>query len=109
MHRPDVESQGFGLTIDGAFQGYGYVDDRGWIGPIAAHEPGTQLALLRVAAEQLQQRGVDEGAAWVLSLNPVMMRALLAAGWTFDRWTFFLSNEPFGRFDRYHPSGGLML
>ena len=109
MHRPDVEAHSFGLTSDGAFEGYGYVDDHGWIGPIAAYEPETQLPLLRMAAEYLSERGVAEADMWVLSLNELMMRALLDAGWKFERWTFFLSNEPFGQFDRYQPSGGLML
>jgi ribosomal protein S18 acetylase RimI-like enzyme len=109
MHRTDVEAYSFGLTVDGALEGYGYVDARGWIGPIAAREPEVQLPLLRMAAEQLTERGVAQGDVWVLSLNRVLMGALLDAGWTFDRWTFFLSNEPFGQFDRYHPSGGLML
>jgi hypothetical protein len=104
-----IETQTFGLTNGGSLEGYGYVDARGWIGPIAAKEPETQLALLRIAAERLHERGISDGGAWVLSLNPVMMRAFLDAGWKFERWTFFLSSEPFGRFDRYHPSGGLML
>jgi ribosomal protein S18 acetylase RimI-like enzyme len=109
MHRPDVQAHSFGLTADGAFEGYGYVDDRGWIGPIAAPDPDAQLPLLRMAAEYLTDGGIAEANMWVLSLNQVLMRALLNAGWKFERWTYFLSNEPFGRFDRYQPSGGLML
>jgi ribosomal protein S18 acetylase RimI-like enzyme len=109
MHRTDVDAYSFGLTAGGAFEGYGYVDDRGWIGPLAAREPDAQLPLLRMAAEHLAERGITEANMWVLSRNHVLMRALLGAGWKFDRWTFFLSNEPFGRFDRYQPSGGLML
>jgi ribosomal protein S18 acetylase RimI-like enzyme len=101
--------QSFGLTHDGVLDGYGYVDERGWIGPLAAREPEGQLPLLRMAAEHLRDRNVDEGHIWVLSLNEVMMHALLAAGWKFDRWTFFLSSGPFGKFDRYQPSGGLLL
>jgi hypothetical protein len=109
IHRADVESHSFALTRDGAFEGYGYADSRGWIGPIAAPEPEGQLPLLRMAADHLAARGVEEANMWVASLNHVMMAALLSAGWKAQPVTYFMSSEPFGRFDRYQPSGGLLL
>ena len=102
-------SHSFGLTRDGEFEGYGYVDERGWMAPIAAREPKGQLPLLRMAAEHLAEKGIEDGATWVLSLNHVMMRALLDAGWKAQPSTYFLSSEPFGKFDRYHPAGGMLL
>jgi ribosomal protein S18 acetylase RimI-like enzyme len=109
LNRTDTQSHSFGLTADGAFEGYGYVDDRGWIGPIAAPSPDGQLPLLRMAGEYLESRGVEEATMWVPSLNHAVMRALLGAGWRSDPITYFMSSEPFGKFDRYQPSGGLLL
>jgi hypothetical protein len=33
----------------------------------------------------------------------------MSAGWRIKGWSFFLTSEPFGRFDRYLPSGGMIL
>ncbi|MEX0749918.1 MAG: GNAT family N-acetyltransferase [Dehalococcoidia bacterium] len=104
-----VDHHSFGLTRDGVLEGYGYVDARGWIGPIAASEPDGQRPLLRMAAEYLAGRGVEEASIWVASLNHVMMSSLLEAGWKSQPVTYFMSSEPFGRFDRYQPSGGFLL
>lgn len=99
----------FGLAEGDTLTGYGYVDERGWIGPIAAREPEDQLPLLGMAAGILHERGVEEATTWVVSLNHVMVRALLRAGFRGQAVSFFLASEPFGKFDRYHPSGGLLL
>ena len=29
--------------------------------------------------------------------------------WKIDHWTFLLASQPFGRFERYLPSGGMLL
>ena len=108
--RSSGQSASFGINRDGSLLGYGYaVEENGWIAPIAAYEPADQLPLLRMAAEWLQGRGLDTGNMWVLSLNHTVLSALIAAGWRIKSWTFFLSSEPFGQFDRYHPSGGILL
>ncbi len=105
----DATSASFGLTRDGEFAGYAYVEDGGRIAPIAAREPTDQLPLLRMCAEWLHERDVTDGRMWITSLNPTMMRAALDAGWRIGSWSFLLTSEPFGQFDRYHPSGGLLL
>lgn len=99
----------FGLTRDGEFAGYAYADESGWVGPLAAPTPEGQLPLLRLCAAWLRDREVGDGRTYVLSLNPTLMHALLAAGWRIGGWTFLLASGPFGKFDRYHPSGGLLL
>jgi len=109
LNRSDVKSHSFGLTSDSGFEGYGYVDERGWIGPLAATTPRGQFPLLRMAAEDLASRGVEEASMWVPSLNHAVMGALLNAGWKALPVTNFMSSEPFGKFDRYQPSGGLLL
>lgn len=104
----DVSS--FGLTRDGALAGYGYaIADGGFIAPIAAYEPADQLPLLRMGAEWLLDHETSTGSIWVVSHNSVLMSALLAAGWRINFWTFLMASEPFGKFDRYHPAGGMLL
>jgi ribosomal protein S18 acetylase RimI-like enzyme len=109
LHRPEIKSYSFGLTTDGTFEGYGYVDANGWIGPIAAREPDGQRALLQMAGAHLAERGVEDARMWVASLNHVVMSTLLGAGWKAEPITYFMTSEPFGKFDRYQPSGGLLL
>ncbi|MHB8513885.1 MAG: GNAT family N-acetyltransferase [Dehalococcoidia bacterium] len=99
----------FALTSDGTLLGYGYAMDDGHIGPLAARAPETQLPLLRMAADWLTEHGVEQGRCYCLSLNPTLMRVFLDAGWRIGGWSFFLASEPFGQFDRYLPSGGLLL
>lgn len=109
MNRMEVKVSSFGLSREGALEGYGYVDARDWIGPLVATEPEGQLPLLRMAAEQVAARGTEEATMWVLSLNHVLMRALLDAGWKSEPGTMLMASGPFAKFDRYHPSGGLLL
>lgn len=104
-----IEAASFGLERRGELYGYGYVDASGWVAPLAAREPQGQLPLLRLAGDWLAARSVENGRMWVLSLNPTIMRALLEGGWRIDQWTFLKATAPFGKFDRYHPSGGLLL
>jgi predicted N-acetyltransferase YhbS len=100
----------FGLVRDGALVGYAYALANGlFIGPIAAREAADQLPLLRMAAAWLLEHESSAGNMMVLSHNQTLLRALLAAGWRSLRWTFLLTSEPFGQFDRYHPSGGTLL
>lgn len=99
----------FALTRDSDLIGYGYALDTGYIGPIAAIEPEDQLPLLRVAGDWLAEREVTEASAYVVSTNHTVMRALLDGGWKTTGRTYLLASEPFGEFDRYIPSGGLLL
>lgn len=107
--RPGEEAS-FGLSASGTLLGYGYAAaDGGHIGPLAALEASDQLMLLRHAALWLLEHEVTTGIMFVLSLNPTIMSALLAAGWRSLDWTFLLTSAAFGSFDRYQPSGGTML
>jgi hypothetical protein len=45
----------------------------------------------------------------VLSHNATVMTALVGAGWRIDGWSYFLTSAPFGHFDGYVPSGGMLL
>jgi GNAT superfamily N-acetyltransferase len=104
------EESSFGLVRDGDLLGYGYaVADGGYIAPIAAYDPADQLPLLRMGAEWLLQCEVTTGNIWTVSPNATIIAALLAAGWRITRWSFLLASEPFGKFDRYHPAGGVLL
>jgi ribosomal protein S18 acetylase RimI-like enzyme len=99
----------FGVMRKDELRGYGYVMDDGWIGPIAAYEPASQLELLRIAADWLSERGIADARCYCCSLNPTLMDAFLRAGWRINHWSFLMSSAPFGQFDRYLASGGLLL
>jgi GNAT superfamily N-acetyltransferase len=102
----------FGLNRDGELAGYGYADDvdgTGWIAPIAAYDPADQVPLVRMAGDWLAQREIDGASMWVLSQNATLLAALLGVGWRINRWSFFLANQAFGKFDRYHPFNGILL
>ena len=100
----------FGLTRNGGLAGYGYaIADGGFIAPMAAYEAAEQLPLLRMGAEWLLDRETSTGSIWVVSHNTVLMSALLAARWRIGFWTFLMASEAFGKFDRYHPAGGMLL
>lgn len=62
-----------------------------------------------MAADWFAERELESARAYVLSTDQVLLGALLRCGWRIQRWTFFLASEPFGKFDRYHPSSGLLL
>lgn len=88
---------------------YGYASDDGHIGPVAGAAPADQLDALRVAGDWLTDRGASEARAFIISTNQAALGALLRGGWRLRSWTFLLANEPFGQFDRYIPSSGLLL
>ena len=103
------ETRAFALTEEGELLGYGYASDDGWLGCIAAREPELQLPLLRMAGEWLAEHGVERANTYCISQNATVMGALLGGGWRIDWWNYFMTSQPFGRFDRYVPSGGLLL
>jgi GNAT superfamily N-acetyltransferase len=104
------EHASFGLSRDGDLLAYGYAfADGAYIAPVAAYDPADQLPLLRMAAEWLVEHEASTASMLVLSANKAIMGALLAAGWRSEGWTFLLTSEPFGKFDRYHPAGGALL
>jgi hypothetical protein len=104
------EEESFGLVRDGGLVGYAHaVSDGGFIAPLAAYEPADQLPLLKMGAEWLLDREVGSGTIWTISHNGTILGALLSAGWRVNGWSFLLASEPFGKFDRYHPAGGMLL
>lgn len=104
------ENASFGLSHRGELLGYAYaVADGGFIAPLAAKEPEDQLPLLRMAAAWLVDRETSTGNMMALSTNATILSALVSAGWRSEGWVFFLRSAPFGKFDRYHPAGGMML
>lgn len=103
------ESASFGLTRDGDFLGYGYALTSGFIAPLVAYKPEDQLPLLRLCAEWLHDHQVSDGSMWVISHNQTLHSALLGRGWRVGGWSFLKANRPFGKFDRYHPAGGVLL
>jgi GNAT superfamily N-acetyltransferase len=105
----DAESTSLGLVRDGRLIGYAYTDSDGFLAPVAAYEPIDQAPLLRMAADWLAAREVETGSIWAVSHNHTIISALLAAGWRVNSWSFLLTSEPFGQFDRYHPAGGVLL
>jgi GNAT superfamily N-acetyltransferase len=106
----DNPTASFGLSRDGELLGYGYVvEDGAFIAPIAAREPGLQLPLLRMATDWLADHEIGIANMMVISANKTLMHVLLKAGWKSNAWTFLLTSEPFGQFDRYHPAGGALL
>jgi GNAT superfamily N-acetyltransferase len=99
----------FAFLEGAALAGYGYAASNGHIGPFAAMAPELALPLLRAAGDWLAEREVSEGWGHFLSHNATVVKALLDGGWRVSDWTFLLTSAPFGRFDRYVPSGGLLL
>jgi len=106
---PEIEHLAFGIERDGALAAYGYVDEDGHIGPLAAFEPDDLRPLLRIAGDWLSARGVESAYGFFPSNNPTMLAAVLSASWRIQHWTFLKTTAPFGRFDCYLPSGGLLL
>ena len=105
------DDRGAGFTLDrgGEAVGYGYAMRNGHIGPFAAHDPVDQLALLRIAGDWLAAREIRESYGYFLTHNATVMGALVGGGWKVNGWSFFLTTEPYGSFDRYAPGGGLLL
>lgn len=106
---PDEENASFALTRDGKMLGYGYASLPSFIAPVVTYEPEDQLPLFRMGAGWLLDHEATEGTVFTLSLNQVLAEALLSRGWRIDGWTFLKANRPFGKFDRYHPAGGILL
>jgi len=100
----------FGMSRGGDLLAYGYaLAGGGYIAPVAAREPADQLPILRIGAEWLIDHETTDGDLLVFSHNRTIMQALIAAGWKSRGWVFFMTSEPFGQFDRYHPAGGTLL
>jgi ribosomal protein S18 acetylase RimI-like enzyme len=99
----------------GELSGYAYYTGT-QVGPVAARTPRQALQLLRAAGDALGQSaaGGTPGQADKLrvtapGINAIVLIALLEAGFRIDFSNLFMASRPFGRFDRYIPSGGTLL
>lgn len=45
----------------------------------------------------------------MVSHNQILLGAVLSRGWRVGGWSFLMANRPMGKFDRYHPAGGILL
>jgi ribosomal protein S18 acetylase RimI-like enzyme len=88
--------------------GYAYYCG-GQIGPLCARTPRLQLQLLRAAGDALAADGAGKLRITVPGINAAALVALLEAGFRIDFSGLFMASRPFGRFDRYLPSGGTLL
>lgn len=89
-------------------EAYAYVSSRG-VAPMSAERPEDQLLLLRAAGDWLAKHDASNVSIPAVSHNATVLPALLRAGWRINGQTYLMATEPFGRFDRHVPSGGLML
>jgi len=99
----------------GELSGYAYYTDT-QVGPVAARTPRLALQLVRAAGDALGQSAAegtpgqaDKVRVTVPGINATVLIALLEAGFRIDFSNLFMASRPFGRFDRYVPSGGTLL
>jgi GNAT superfamily N-acetyltransferase len=107
-----------GLTclaiMDGArgISAYAYYSSTGShhrIGPVAARIPRLQISLLRAIGDALGAQADATVEFRVPGINMTALSALLGAGLRIDHVGQYMASKPFGRFDRYLPSGGTLL
>ncbi len=86
------------------------------VGPVAARTPRLALQLLRAAGDALGQSAVggtlgqdEKVRVTVPGINATVLLALLEVGFRIEFSNLFMTSRPFGRFDRYVPSGGTLL
>ncbi len=90
----------FRYAVDGQTVGYGYVGEAQ--GPFAALDPAHIAAMLAHAEGEAAERGGAEFRLVVPMENAAAVGYLLRVGFRMDPFTMqFLSDEPFGKFDRY--------
>ncbi len=81
--------------------GFAFFSETG-VGPIAALQAGQQTEILLHLENRAHECGVEELNFQVPTVNGVAMRHLLRRGFRFDApLNLFMSNRPFGRFDRF--------
>ncbi len=104
------------LTIadtSGGLLGYGCYESSPYelrrVGPLAARTARLQLSLLRAIGDAMVAQGAETIEFRIPGINMTVLRALLGAGFRIDHVGPFMSSRPFGRFDRYLPSGGTLL
>jgi GNAT superfamily N-acetyltransferase len=95
------EREAFLYRRDGAVVGYGFLGSFGQ-GPVAALEPELQGSILQHLEGRARERGLEEISFVVPTINQVAVTHLLARGFRIEPpLNLFMSNKPFGNFDRF--------
>ncbi|HTU61315.1 MAG TPA: GNAT family N-acetyltransferase [Polyangiales bacterium] len=95
------EREGFLYKRNGTVVGYGFLGSFGQ-GPVAALEPELQRSILLHLEGRAHARGLEQISFVVPTINQVAVTHLLARGFRIDPpLNLFMSNEPFGHFDRF--------
>ena len=92
----------------GAVLAYAYYGS-GIVGPMAARSARLQLPLLRAIGDALGGQPDAAVELRVPGIDATVLNALLEAGLRIDHVGLFMASRPFGRFERYVPSGGTLL
>ena len=80
-----------------------------YIGPLAARTRRAQLHLLRLAGKALAEAAPEAILVRVPGVNGTVLKALLNHHFRIDHINLVMTSRPFGHFDRYLPSGGVLL
>jgi GNAT superfamily N-acetyltransferase len=78
-------------------------------GPMAARSAPAQLQLLRAVGDAVGNQDSSNFRLTVPGINATMLEALLHTGFRIEYVGTFMASRPFGRFDRYVPSGGTLF
>jgi GNAT superfamily N-acetyltransferase len=95
------EREAFLYRRGGRVVGFGFLGEIGQ-GPVAALEPASQRSILLHLEGRAHARGIENVSFVVPMINEVAMNHLLARGYKIQPpLQLFMSNEPFGKFDRF--------
>lgn len=95
------EREAYLYRRDGNVVGYGFLGSFGQ-GPVAALEPELQRFILLHLEGRAHERGLEEISFVVPTINQIAVTHLLARGYRIEPpLNLFMSNEPFGNFDRF--------
>lgn len=95
-----TERPGFLYRVNGDVIGYGYTGEDH--GPFALRDPQYFPAVLAHAETETANQGREQFVIVLPTVNEVVLRYCLARGFMIDPFLMhFLSDQPFGQFDRY--------
>jgi GNAT superfamily N-acetyltransferase len=95
------EREGFLYRRAGRAVGFGFIGEGGQ-GPVAALDPANQRSILLHLEGRAHTRGIQQVSFVVPTINEVAMNHLLGRGFQIEPpLNLFMSNEPFGKFDRF--------
>ena len=95
------EREAFLYRRNGSVVGFGFLGSFGQ-GPIAALEPEFQRSILLHLEGRAHARGIKQLSFVVPTINQIAVTHLLARGFRIEPpLNLFMSNEPFGNFDRF--------